>query len=62
VPSADWRTVNADDSLEEAGLDSLDKATLIMKVEEATGLSVQDEDYEDMDTISSLITYVEAAE
>ena len=61
APGTHWEDLATDDSLADAGLDSLDKVTFIMKVEEATGLSIPDEAYDDMDTIESVIAYVEAA-
>jgi len=61
APGTDWSAVAADGSLEDAGLDSLDKATFIMKVEEATGLSIPDESYEAMDSIDGVVAYVATA-
>lgn len=61
APGTDWSAVTTDGSLEDAGLDSLDKATFIMKVEEATGLTIPDESYEAMDNIDGVVAYVASA-
>lgn len=61
APATQWANIATDSSLDDAGLDSLDKVTFIMKVEEATGLSIPDDSYDEMDTIDSVIAYVAAA-
>lgn len=58
APKGKWADVGAEDSLEDAGLDSLDKATLFMKIEDKTGLQIPDSDYEVLDTSKSIIDYV----
>ncbi|MGI9406479.1 MAG: acyl carrier protein [Hyphomicrobiaceae bacterium] len=57
APQIDWSEVAVDVSLTEAGLDSLDKATLFLKVEEKSGISIPDEIYDDMDTVQAIIDY-----
>ena len=58
VPSVNWSSLGEDDSLSEAGLDSLDKATFIMKVEEVAGTSIPDAAYEEIDTPRALDAYL----
>ena len=58
-PAQDWSGVGEADSLSEAGLDSLDKATLIMKVEELASVAIPDEKYEEMDTAGEIIAFVQ---
>lgn len=62
APGTQWAELAPESSLADAGLDSLDKVTFIMKVEEATGLSIPDDAYEQMDSIDSVIAYVSAAD
>lgn len=62
-----WRLHNrlaraspAADSLEEAGLDSLDKASFFLEVETATGVKIPDAAYEEIDSIDGVIAAVKA--
>ena len=58
-PAQDWNGVDETGSLSELGLDSLDKATLIMKVEEFASVAIPDDKYEDMDTAGEIIAFVQ---
>lgn len=55
VPSINWSVVTLDASLEEAGLDSLDKANLIMEIEGILSIKIDDSEYEKLDSIQNLI-------
>jgi len=57
-PGVDWSAVGPADSLEEAGLDSLDKASFFLEVETATGVKIPDAVYEEIDTIDGVIAAV----
>lgn len=59
-PAQDWSGVDDAASLSELGLDSLDKATLFMKVEELAGVVIPDDKYEDMDTAGEIIAFVQS--
>jgi acyl carrier protein len=54
----DLATVGEDESLREAGVDSLDMASLYLAVEQHYGLEIPDEDTEELDSISALAAYV----
>ena len=56
--SIDWSGLSPDDSLSDHGLDSLDKASFVMKLEAETGVGIPDEDYEALDTAAGFIGYV----
>jgi acyl carrier protein len=58
-PAQDWSGLAPDSSLEEKGLDSLDKATLIMKVEEMANVKIPDEVYDTLDTPGDIIEFIE---
>ena len=60
APSVKWADLGAEGSLEDAGLDSLDKATLFMKIEDKTGLQIPDSDYDNLDSSKSIVDYVAA--
>lgn len=55
APTIDWDSVGADDDLADAGLDSLDKASLIMDLEAAAGVKIDDARYDELATISDLL-------
>jgi acyl carrier protein len=57
-----WSAVEEDASLSEAGLDSLDKATFFLNVEEAVGTSIPDSAYENIDSIRSLLEYLRSSQ
>lgn len=54
-PSVDWSAIGSSDSLEDAGLDSLDKASFFLELESVTKARISDEVYEDIDTIADVI-------
>lgn len=58
VPAVNWQDISDDESLSDAGLDSLDKATLFLKIEEQTGRSIPDDDYESLDSIGEIVKYM----
>ena len=60
VPNVAWEGISMDTSLEESGLDSLDKATFFMNLESESGVSIPDEVYEGMDTIEGIFAFVNA--
>jgi acyl carrier protein len=60
TPAVKWAELGTDHSLDDAGLDSLDKATLFMKLEDKTGLQIPDSDYDNLDTRQSILDYVAA--
>lgn len=55
APTIDWDAVGAGDDLADAGLDSLDKASVIMDLEAAAGVKIDDARYEELTTISHLL-------
>ena len=59
APATNWDSVKAGDSLEAAGLDSLDKANVIMAIETEASVQIDDARYEELDTIEALIGVAE---
>lgn len=59
-PGVSWEEVGADESISDAGLDSLDKANVLLKVEEDYGIHIPDEEYDELDTIAQVISSVAA--
>ncbi len=57
-PDRDWSEFPEEASLEDAGIDSLDKATLVMKVEEVAGVTISDERYDELNTPKSIVELV----
>lgn len=55
VPTIDWDSLGIDDDLGAAGLDSLDKASVIMDLETAAGVKIDDTRYEELATIADLM-------
>lgn len=55
-------TPTAETSLEDLGLDSLDKVNFLFSLEDATGVEIPDEDLEEkgLTTLGKLATYVDA--
>lgn len=54
VPTVDWSAVGEEDDLEGAGLDSLDKASVVMEVEREASVTISDDRYNDLRTIRDL--------
>ncbi len=46
--------------MEDLGADSLDVVEMLMAMEESFGISVPDEDIEDLVTVSDVVAYVES--
>lgn len=46
--------------MEDLGADSLDVVEMLMSMEESFGISVPDEDIEDLVTVSDVVAYVES--
>lgn len=59
-PAQDWSALGMEDSLATAGLDSLDKATFVMRLEDETGQSIPDEIYEELDTPAQILGHLAA--
>lgn len=55
APTIDWDAVGVDDDLGSAGLDSLDKASVIMDLETAAGVKIDDTRYEELATVTDLM-------
>ena len=54
VPTVDWSAVGEEEDLEGAGLDSLDKASVVMEVEREASVTISDDRYGDLRTIRDL--------
>ena len=59
VPTIDWKTIDAEDSLDEAGLDSLDKASVFLELETLSETRIPDDAYGDIDTIKGIVTFLQ---
>ncbi|MDE9449058.1 acyl carrier protein [Aliiroseovarius sp. Z3] len=57
-PDRDWSELSEEASLEDVGIDSLDKATLVMKVEEVAGVTISDELYDELNTPRNIVELV----
>jgi acyl carrier protein len=58
VPTIAWEKVPSGGSLTEAGLDSLDKANVFLRLEERSGLKIPDEEYDTLDSIDGVVEYI----
>ena len=58
VPAEVMQDVRADSSLTEAGVDSLDFANILLAIEEKLGVKIPDEEALELDSIRSLVDYV----
>lgn len=45
-------------SLRNAGLDSLDAATILLALEERYDISISDEDFEALDSVNDIVEYI----
>ena len=54
----DSKKLKADDSLIKAGFDSMDKASLILEIEEKYNLSIPDIDFDKLDSINANVLYL----
>lgn len=52
------RSIGAEETFDQAGLDSLDQAQLHMRLEEAHGVRIADEDFEACNSIAAIVAYV----
>lgn len=53
-----YDNTSLDRAFDDAGLDSLDVATLLLEVQERYGLQISDDDAEKLDTIGKLVDYI----
>jgi acyl carrier protein len=56
----DYTKASVDIDFEEAGLDSLDTASLLLAVQEAYNVDISDDDASDLTTIRKLVDYIAA--
>jgi acyl carrier protein len=54
----DFNKLKPDDSLIKAGFDSMDKASLILEIEEKYNLTIPDVDFDKLDSINSIVIYL----
>ena len=54
----DFDQIRIESSLRESGFDSMDKASAMLDIEETFGISIPDSDFENLDTIGSIIEYL----
>lgn len=57
--SVDLSGVDGDDSLKDAGIDSLDIMTFFLGIEEKFNVKIPDEDIDALDSIDNIIAYLE---
>jgi acyl carrier protein len=50
--------IPADDSLEDHGIDSLDRSSIFMTIEDKYGISIPDSDLGKLTTFSNIVTYI----
>ena len=53
-------TLTKDTSFEELALDSLDVVQMVMAIEEAFDIEIDDDDVENLKTVGQLLDYIEA--
>ena len=58
VDSFDGSEVADGDSLGDAGMDSLDRASLFLAIEEELGLKIPDDLFEELDTLEAIAQHV----
>lgn len=58
VDSFDGSGVSDDQSLSDAGMDSLDKASLFLAIEEQLSVKISDDVFEELDSISAIAEQV----
>jgi acyl carrier protein len=51
--------IKIDTSLKKSGFDSMDKASSMLDIEETFGIAIPDSDFDKLDTIGSIIEYLE---
>lgn len=60
VEGFDGHQLTADARFLDAGMDSLDLATVLLEVQEELGVTLPDEDEDQYDTLNKLVAYIEA--
>lgn len=56
---ADISTIKADASLTKAGIDSLEMMNILLAIEEQYNIKIPDEDIDALDTVNSIVAYLE---
>lgn len=56
---ANVTTIDPDASFYEQGIDSLDALGIVLRVEEAYGIKIPDDEVENLDSINALAAYIE---
>lgn len=56
----DYSSTSLDREFDDAGLDSLDHATLLLSIQERYNLNISDDDAETLTTIGKLVDYIAA--
>ena len=51
--------ISPETTLDELGLDSIDLVDLVMEIEQAFSVSVPDEEFENIKTVSDIVTLIE---
>jgi acyl carrier protein len=51
--------IKIETSLKKIGFDSMDKASFMLDIEETFGMAIPDSDFDKLDTIGSIIEYLE---
>lgn len=59
-PNVNIDAMSENDSWDEAGIDSLDRSSLFLAIEEAFDIEVSDEAIEEIDNIQDLINYIDS--
>jgi acyl carrier protein len=54
----DYNNTALDKDLGDAGLDSLDTATLLLSLQECYDIEINDDDAEELDTIGKIVDYI----
>ena len=54
----DIKKLKPDSSLSKLGLDSMDKASLILEIEETYGISIPDSNFEKLDSLNEILIYL----
>ena len=54
----DIKKLKPDFSLSKSGVDSMDKASLILEIEETYGISIPDSEFEKLDSINEILIYL----
>jgi acyl carrier protein len=57
--SADVATIKYDASLSKAGIDSLEMMNVFLAIEEKFGIKIPDEDIDALDSVDSIIDYLQ---